>query len=234
MFFRRLAYRWFEARRWFFKFKLHNIIELGYSKIQSLALRKKYWSFTKSESKYWHNHSHKNQKLLELKHIWTRNRIFFLKFCSAHTLFVNKNTMECYKKTMRILLCWPFTRHVWKAVFFAPSENRHSTYLLNILKQTTQNSAQEEMKNISPTFISLLTFAFPENSYFHTIFTILVLAQIRRIICWGKKIKRTQMKWFLYLIIQDCQAWIGIYLEKLNVWTSIRICKMCRINIVCQ
>ena len=162
MFFRRLAYRWFEARRWFFKFKLHNIIELGYSKIQSLALRKKCWSFTKSESKYWHNHSHKNQKLLELKHIWTRNWIFFLKFCSAHTLFVNKNTMECYKKTMRILLCWPFTRHVWKAVFFAPSENRHSAYLLNILKQTTQNSAQEEMKNISPTFISLLTFAFPK------------------------------------------------------------------------
>ena len=79
-----------------------------------------------------------------------------------------------------------------------------------------------------------INFCIPENSYFHTIFTILVVAQIRRIICWGKRIKRTQMKWFLYLIIQDCQTWIGIYLEKLNVWTSIRICKMCRINIVCQ
>ena len=80
------------------------------------------------------------------------------------------------------------------------------TYLLNILKQTTQNGVQEKMKNISPRFISLLIFALPQNSYFHIIFTILVLAQIRRIICWVKRIKGTQMNQFLYLSIQDCQT----------------------------
>ena len=72
-------------------------------------------------------------------------------------------------------------------LFITPSKNRHGTYLLNILKQTTQNSVQEEMKYISPILISLLIFAFPQNSYFHIIFTTLILAQIRGIICWGKR-----------------------------------------------
>ena len=119
---------------------------------------------------------------------------------------------------VKIILCWPFTRHIWKAVFFAHSENRNGTYLLNILKQTAQNSVQEEMKNISPIFISLLILAFPQNSYFHIV---LVLAQIRRITCWGKRIKGTQMNKFLYLSIQECQTWMRICLEKLNIRTYI-------------
>ena len=121
-----------------------------------------------------------------------------------------------------------------KGCFFAPSKNHHGTYLLNILKQATQSSVQEEIENISSIFISRSINAFPQNSYFHIIFAILVLTQIRRIICWAKRIWETWMNQFLYLSIQDCQAWMGICLEKLNVRTSIRICKICRINIVNQ
>ena len=118
-----------------------------------------------------------------------------------------------------------------KGCFFAPSKNCHSTYLLNILKQTAQSSVKEEMKNISPIFISWLIFAFSQNSYFHIIFTILFLAQIRRIICWGKRIKETQMNQFLYLSIQGCETWMRICLKKLNVSTSIRLCKISSMNI---
>ena len=118
--------------------------------------------------------------------------------------------------------------------FFVLSKNRHGAYLLNILKQATENSVQKELKNISPIFISLLIFGFPQNSYFHIIFTISVLAQIRRIIYWGKRMNGIQMNQFLYLSIQDCQTWMGICVEKLNVRTLIRICIICRINIVNQ
>ena len=152
--------------------------------------------------------------------------IFFILYCSF-LMSVNMN--------IRILLCLPFTRHIWKTVFFfVLSKNRHGAYLLNILKQATENSVQKEMKKISPIFISLLIFGFPQNSYFHIIFTISVLAQIRRIIYWGKRMKGIQMNQFLYLSIQDCQTWMGICLEKLNVRTLIRICIICRINIVNQ
>ena len=27
----------------------------------------------------------------------------------------------------KTLLCWPFTRHIWKAIFFAPAKNHHGT-----------------------------------------------------------------------------------------------------------
>ena len=93
---------------------------------------------------------------------------------------------------------------------------------------------QHRSKYISPIFTLQLIFAFPQNSYFHIIFTVVVLAQIRKIICWGKRIKGTQMSQFLYLSIQDCQTWKEIYLEKLNVRTSITICKIYRINTVNQ
>ena len=111
-----------------------------------------------------------------------------------------------------------YSSYLKDCFFFVPSENRNGTYLLNILKQTTQNSVQEEMKNISLIFFSLLIFPFPQNSYFHII---LVLAQIRRTTCWGKRIKGTQMNQFLYLCILECQTGMGIYLEKLDVRTYI-------------
>ena len=144
------------------------------------------------------NKSYLNWSIFEL-------RIDFLfSFFTAHILLVNMNILF----NMNVLLCWPFTRHIWKAIFLPLSRNCHGTYLPNILKQTTQNIVQEEMKNASPIFISWLIFAFSQNSYFHIIFTILFLAQIRRIICWGKRIKETQMNQFLYLSTQVCQAWM--------------------------
>ena len=130
---------------------------------------------------------------------------------------------------IRILLCWSFTRHIWETVFFFCSLEKSTWYV-----PAKYWNKQHRSKYISPIFILQLIFAFPQNSYFHIIFTIVVLAQIRKIICWGKRIKGTQMSQFLYLSIQDCQTWKEIYLEKLNVRTSIRICKIYRINTVNQ
>ena len=183
--------------------------------------------FIKFQFKYEHNRRHKNKKLLELKNIWNRNRIYFFHFI---LLIYNVGQYE-HKNTLMFAF---YSSYLKDCFFFVLSKNRHGAYLLNILKQATENSVQKELKNISPVFISLLIFGFPQNSYFHIIFTISVLAQIRRIIYWGKRMKGIQMNQFLYLSIQDCQTWMGICLEKLNVRTLIRICIICRINIVNQ
>ena len=164
-----------------------------------------------------------------MKHIWTKNQnfLFFILHCSY--------VVDHYEYKNTLILA--FYLSYLKGRFFASSKNRHGTYPLNILKQTTQNSVQEKMENVSSILILQLIFAFPQkflNSYFQVIFTILVIADIQRISCWGKMIKGILMNQFLHLSIQHCQKWMRICLEKLNALTSIRICKICRINIVNQ
>ena len=153
---------------------MHNIFQLVYSKL-------KIWHDVKHIA-VWPNLNPSTSTITVIKiknylnwSIFELGTKFIFSCCTAHILSVNMN--------ITILFRWLFTRHIWNAVFLTPSKNRHGTYLLNILKQTTKNSVQEEMKNRSSIFISQLIFAFPPNSYFHIIFTILVLAQIRRIIC---------------------------------------------------
>ena len=141
------------------------------------------------------------------------------------TLVIFCRSIWTYKNTFMLVF---YSSHL-KDCFFFCSLEKSPWYV-----PAKYWNKQHRSKYISPIFILQLIFAFPQNSYFHIIFTVVVLAQIRKIICWGKRIKGTQMSQFLYLSIQDCQTWKEIYLEKLNVRTSIRICKTYRINTVNQ
>ena len=90
-----------------------------------------------------------------------------------------------YKNALVLAFYSPYP----KGCFFCSLEK--SPWYVPAKYSETNNTEQCPRRNekyISSIFISRLIFAFPQISYFHIIFTILVLAQIQRIICWGKRI----------------------------------------------
>ena len=124
-----------------------------------LAWRKTYCSFTKFESKYEYNHSHKNQKLLELKLFELGTQFIF--FILHYSVNMNNLMLAFYSSYLKGCF-FLLSRKIAKYVPTKYSE-----------KNNTEHCPKRREKYIFNIHFEII-FAYPQNSYFHIIFTVLV------------------------------------------------------------